>query len=354
MGESISIPNADFDDAGSYVVYVSDGKSMVASPPAQVAVVGFIAQPPQASAGVAGKSFSLTAQLSAGNATYQWMKNGAPVAGATTPTLSFASLKSTDVGTYTLAAKIGSITVTSDPAAVNVLEFAKEPEFRVATVGSRATLTASGKVTLASGGAGTVTYQWLKNGKEISGQTSLVLSIATAQKSDTGNYTVKVIHDSGAVESAPGHLEVIDRVQSASSLTMTPAFSCSIPQLTGGALSCKESAGTNKWGEITPGNLIGATAIALGVRHGCAINALSKVSCWGDKSAGQSTPPADLTGAVALALGSTYSCALLNTGFVKCWGGVVPPGVNQVIALDSSGTGTCAKTLSGDRICWGP
>jgi hypothetical protein len=354
VGQSITIPNADFDDAGSYVVYVSDGKSLVASAPAQVEVLGFTEQPDPLVGGVVGKSLEISALVSSGNVSYQWMKNGAPIAGATAPRLSFASLKATDAGTYTVVAKVGSITMTSEPAVVNLLEFAKEPEFRVTSVGSRATLVASGKVTLASGAAGTVTYQWLKNGVAMPSQTSAVLTLASAQKSDTAKYTVKIAHESTTAESASAHLEVIDRVQSATSLTASPAFTCSIPQTTGGAVSCKQTTGANQWGEITSSSVLGATSIGLGARHGCAINALSKVVCWGDKSSGQGTPPADLTGAVTVALGPTYSCALLNTGLVRCWGGgVTPPGINQVIALESSAAGVCAKTLAGDRVCWG-
>ena len=255
---------------------------------------------------------------------------------------------------YLLTAKVGALVVTSDPSAVNIIEFAKEPDFRVATVGSRTTLTASGKITLASGSAGSVTYQWLKGGVAIPGQTSAVLTIASAQKSDTNKYAVRLSYEGTSVESAQAHLEVIDRAANAVSLSTTPAFTCAIPQTTGGSVTCKQTIGTNRWGEVTPGTIMGATSIALGVRHGCAINALSKVVCWGDSAAAQTSPPADLTGAVSLGLGPTYSCALLNTGLIRCWGGgVLPPGVNQVIALESSVGGICAKTLGGDRLCWG-
>jgi hypothetical protein len=354
-GATLTISNADFDDAGSYVAYVSDGKTMVAAPPAQVSVVGFTDQPPATSSVLVGKGLSLSAQLSVGNATYQWMKNGAALAGATNPTLTVSSVKSSDAAVYTLVARIGGITVTSDPAAVNVLEFSKEPEFRVAAVGSRVTMPASAKLTLANGSSGTVTYQWLKGGVAMAGQTSAVLTIASAQKSDTSKYAVKITHGDTSIESASAHLEVIDRVQSAVSLSISPAYTCSIPQTTGGKVSCSQTVGTNKWGEVTPGNILGATSLGLGVRHGCAINALSKVVCWGDNAAGQTTPPTDLTGVVSLGMGVTYSCALLNTGLLRCWGGAVqPPGVNQVIALESSASGTCVKTWAGDRVCWGP
>lgn len=356
-GARFSRSKADFHDAGLYVAYVSDGKVMVQSPPAKVTVVGFVTQPSPRSTAGAGKRFSISAQLSVDNAKYQWMKNGAPVVGATSPTLTIPAPKATDAGIYTLVAKVGTLTVTSDPAAVNVLEVTKDPEFLVTMVGSRATLLASGKVTLASGETGTVTHQWLKNGVVIPSQNSTVLTLLSVQKSDTARYTLKVSHDSASVESAPAHIEVIDRALTARSLTTNPDFTCWIPDMKGGVVECKLTTGAITWGGVAPDSIKGATSIALGARHGCAITAASKVSCWGDGTSGEISPPTDLKGVVSLGLGSTYSCALLNTGLVKCWGsyrsGGPAPGINQVIGLETSSVGICARTLTGDRVCWG-
>lgn len=353
QGATLSFSPADFIHSGTYVVYVSDGNHMVASAPAEVAVVGFTSQPTKESTGVAGKSLALSAQLSTGAATYQWMKNGAPLAGATSATLNFSALKASDAGTYTLVAKVGPVSVTSDPATVNVLEFVSEPEFFVTTVGARATLSASGKVTLASGAAGAVTYQWLKDGKALPTQKTTVLTIPTSQKSDSGKYSVTLSYGGASAQSRAGDIQIIDRTLSAASTTNNPAFTCTITTTGTSSVSCRETIGTNRWGEVTPGAILGPMSVGLGVRHGCAINALNKVACWGDNSSQQRTPPADLSGAVALGLGPTYSCALLNTGLVRCWGTMaVIPGINQVIALESSASGVCAKTLPGERVCF--
>lgn len=78
--------------------------------------------------------------------------------------------------------------------------------------------------------------------------------------------------------------------------------------------------------------LTGASAITLGEDHGCALLASDgKIACWGDNyyyqlgddtvyySDGPLTVP-NLKGATAVAAGTQHTCALVS-GTVKCWGG---------------------------------
>ena len=118
--------------------------------------------------------------------------------------------------------------------------------------------------------------------------------------------------------------------------------------------------------------LRGASDIALGVGHGCAIVG-GAVLCWGANGAGQlgvASPPQSLNpivvpgigGATAIAAGDKHTCAITSGGVV-CWGandlgqlGPVPgspvpgtQGATQVVAgLDH----TCAL-VSSTILCWG-
>ena len=95
--------------------------------------------------------------------------------------------------------------------------------------------------------------------------------------------------------------------------------------------------------------LYGATQIALGGQHSCAIfGPDSKVACWGQNGVGQlgngtsigAYAPVvvpGLTGVRELALGALSSCALLNDGSVWCWG------YNRYFQL---GNGTMTNSLS--------
>lgn len=60
-----------------------------------------------------------------GTLTYQWLKNGAAIAGATTASLSFPSAEASDTGTYTVAVSGPGGTTVSDAAIVGVLTTAK-------------------------------------------------------------------------------------------------------------------------------------------------------------------------------------------------------------------------------------
>jgi alpha-tubulin suppressor-like RCC1 family protein len=133
---------------------------------------------------------------------------------------------------------------------------------------------------------------------------------------------------------------------------------------------------------VTVKGVNGATLIALGARHGCAVVEDGTIRCWGDNSKGQlgdgTTSPrtesiavANIAGAKALALGSEHSCALLEGGTVRCWGdnthnqlgdGTTTPhptsvdvnGLSGVQAISAThGAHTCALLADGEVRCWG-
>jgi alpha-tubulin suppressor-like RCC1 family protein len=75
----------------------------------------------------------------------------------------------------------------------------------------------------------------------------------------------------------------------------------------------------------------GATAIALGEAHSCAIVAGGAVRCWGDNPFGQlgdgtkedRASPAAVVGlgrARAITAGAAHTCAIDEAGTVSCWG----------------------------------
>jgi alpha-tubulin suppressor-like RCC1 family protein len=113
--------------------------------------------------------------------------------------------------------------------------------------------------------------------------------------------------------------------------------------------------------------LRGATAVALGAAHGCAIVGTS-VLCWGSNDAGQigsgatasqtATPVVvpEASGATAIAAGDHHSCAITAAGAV-CWGGQFG-GLPAIAAAQpatkivAGGNHTCAL-LSTSVLCWG-
>ncbi|WP_160143937.1 immunoglobulin domain-containing protein [Chryseolinea soli] len=124
------------------------------------------------------------------NPTYQWLKNGSPIGGATNPTYTIASVATTDAGNYSVTVNgICGTPVTSGDA---VLTVNTAPAITAQPVASQALcegVPASFSVT-ATGTA--LTYQWKKNGVNIGGATAATYTIPSLVTADGGTYTVMI------------------------------------------------------------------------------------------------------------------------------------------------------------------
>lgn len=146
--------------------------------------------------------------------------------------------------------------------------------------------------------------------------------------------------------------------------------------------------GIRNVGVIVPGPVVGlsgATAIAAGTYHTCALLADGTVACWGDNQEGELgtgtsgaapvTMPvaaASLSGVTAIAAGPRFTCAVIAGGAVECWGDVqlasgavskmlaptMVAGLTGARAIVASGgytaPGHACVLLSGGTVkCWG-
>jgi alpha-tubulin suppressor-like RCC1 family protein len=141
-------------------------------------------------------------------------------------------------------------------------------------------------------------------------------------------------------------------------------------------------------GSLTPAGVSGLSAgvkaVAAGGLHTCAVTSAGATFCWGDNSSGElgdgttsdSLVPVAVkglsSGASAVAVGFGHSCAITSAGAVKCWGldkygelgngttsdlpvkaPVDVKGLSSVVAITSSSLHTCALTSAGLVSCWG-
>ena len=160
-------------------------------------------------------TFSVTA---AGTAplTYQWQKNSTDISGATSATYTTPATAIGDNGAqYSVVVFNGAGTVTSDKATLTVTAasggpgaptIGTQPANQSVVAGKTATftVTASG-----SDGGGPLTYQWQKNGTDISGATLSTYTTPVTVIGDSGTaFTVVVVNNAAKVTSNKATLTV--------------------------------------------------------------------------------------------------------------------------------------------------
>src|SRR4051812_1815648 len=170
--------------------------------PVQVAMVVTGAQTPAASWTISGS-----------------VPPGLTLSGKTSGTVNISTLilsgTPTTPGTYTITLRAWERTnasgdnsslfpytvVVSGPAATGPT-LSTQPSSQSVTAGSNVSFT------VAASGSPTPTYQWRKNGADISGATSATLALNGVQASDAGSYTVVVSNSAGLVTSSAATLTV--------------------------------------------------------------------------------------------------------------------------------------------------
>src|SRR5262249_48172028 len=137
--------------------------------------------------------------------TFQWLKNGATLAGATSATLNLTNVQAGDAANYSVVATNSAGSATSNVASLtlNVAPaLTQQPAAVTVTVGATATFTVTAT------GSPAPAYQWLKNGANIAGATTATLTLTNVQTADAANYTVVVSNSAGSAISNAAALVV--------------------------------------------------------------------------------------------------------------------------------------------------
>ena len=211
---TLTIPNAQVADSGTYTVVVSNAAGSVTSAPVTVAVSTSLTPPvvvtPPVGAAVplgAPVSFSVVASGTAPLA-FAWRREGALIPGATGAVLSIVSAQESDAGSYTVTVSNGAGSVTTAPVTLSVDAPLTAP--RLTTMPASQIVALDSPVTFSVTAVGTppLAYQWFKDGVAIAGFTGASLSLASAKLADAGSYTVRVTNAAGSVTSDPAVLVV--------------------------------------------------------------------------------------------------------------------------------------------------
>jgi pectate lyase/pectin methylesterase-like acyl-CoA thioesterase len=218
-GPALLLPAVQAAGAGAYTVVVSNSAGAATSAPAALTVTPeagapAIAQQPVAQTSVIGALATFTgAATGSGTLSYQWLKDGAPITGATSPTLTRTALQLSDAGFYSVTVSNGIGSASSAPVTLTVratpnvspVTILTQPVSRTAFTGD--TVIFSG----AAQGVPPPSYQWFKDGAPIAGANSATLTLTNVQLNSTGSYSFTATNTSGSITSAPATLTVFTR-----------------------------------------------------------------------------------------------------------------------------------------------
>jgi len=189
-------------DAGTYTVVVS-GTSPCSPVTSQNAVlnvnqaVAISVQPATSQTVCSGTNVSFGVTATGTGLTYQWRKgttnltNGGNISGVNTATLTLTGALTGDAGSYNVivsgTSPCGAVTSSDATLVVNqVVAISTQPA-------TSQTVCSGFPVSFSVSATGTgLTYQWKKNGTNISGATSNMYSISNVSTLNAGNYTVEV------------------------------------------------------------------------------------------------------------------------------------------------------------------
>ncbi|WP_221029575.1 immunoglobulin domain-containing protein [Actomonas aquatica] len=207
-GSTLTVPNAQPADAGSYDVVYQNSQGSGTTNAALVTVnyaPAITTQPTPVTLNAGqGTSFSV-AFTGHPTPTVQWFFNGEAIAGATGPSLALSDLQAADAGDYHAVVTNARGSATSDVATLTVQTAPVINEQPISETVNRGKPVS---FTVVAEGLPTPTYQWRKDGAPISGATAATYAIAEVQADDAGSYDVVVTNAVGSVTSAAATLTV--------------------------------------------------------------------------------------------------------------------------------------------------
>jgi predicted aconitase with swiveling domain len=229
-GASYSLYDVTSNDVATYTVVVSNAAGSVTSNGAVLTlnsgsssssgstnVAPTITTQPTSQTAIPGATVTFTVAATGTPApTYQWRKNGINLSGATGASCVLYDVTSNDVATYTVVVSNAAGSVTSSGAVLTLNSgssgssgstnvaptITNQPKSQTATTGSTVTFT------VAATGTPAPTYQWRKNGINLSGATGASCVLYDVTSNDVATYTVVVSNAAGSVTSSGAVLAV--------------------------------------------------------------------------------------------------------------------------------------------------
>jgi hypothetical protein len=138
---------------------------------------------------------------------YQWVKNGSDVEGATSSIYSIPTVGTGDLGSYNVKINNPAGSITSSNASLNLFQ---APVITSQPQNLDLMVSGFGNLNVGVMGDQPLTFQWSKDDQSIAGATDSALRIQNAQLSDSGSYSLTVSNLAGSVQSNPAIVTVTE------------------------------------------------------------------------------------------------------------------------------------------------
>lgn len=143
---------------------------------------------------------------------YQWMKDGSDLPGATGATLEISNVTAANIGSYSVVVSNSSGEESSTPADLILLG---APEILAGPVAVEQEAGLDASFSVSARGIQPMAYQWYRDGglltddTRISGATTSSLNLGALELSDSGSLSVTITNSEGSVTTSPVSLSVI-------------------------------------------------------------------------------------------------------------------------------------------------
>jgi hypothetical protein len=251
----LTLTNAQFADAGTFVAVVRNVAGSVTSNPATLTVLPLPTAPrivtqPASQSVILGTAanFAVVAE-GFPLPTYQWRKNGSNIAGATLATLVVATPNTGAAANYSVRVSNSQGFVDSDPA---VLTLSGPPVITRQPVGQSVGEGANVNLSVEATAVPAPSYQWRRNGVNISGATNALLVLNGVTLANAGLYSVVVTNTAGTVFSDTVTLNVIPAGTTASHSVVGPGYVAGKTVTISNTLTFPASTGSLGWQVLIP------------------------------------------------------------------------------------------------------